>query len=59
MYKTKRKIKKVPIIVAILIIVVGVGGYFAYKEISYRMSDTYKLLEIGYNESETNTLLES
>lgn len=59
MYKTKRKIKKAPIIVAVLIIVVGVGGYFAYKEISYRMSDTYKLLEIGYNESETNTLLES
>lgn len=58
MYRTKRKIKKGPIIAAILIVVIGVGGFFAFKEIRYRMSDTYKLLQIGYNETETNILIE-
>ena len=58
MYRTKRKIKKGPIIAAILIVVIGVGGFFAFKEIRYRMSDTYKLLQIGYNETETNILNE-
>lgn len=58
MYRTKRKIKKGPIIVAILIVVIGVGGFFAFKEIRYRMSNTYKLLKIGYNETETNILIE-
>lgn len=58
MYRTKRKIKKGPIIAAILIVVIGVGGFFAFKEIRYRMSNTYKLLQIGYNETETNILIE-
>ena len=58
MYRTERKIKKGPIIAAILIVVIGVGGFFAFKEIRYRMSDTYKLLQIGYNETETNILIE-
>ena len=58
MYRTKRKIKKGPIIAAILIVVIGVGGFFAFKEIRYRMSNTYKLLKIGYNETETNILIE-
>lgn len=56
MYTTKRKLKKGPIIAVIAIIVIGVGGYFAIKEISYRMSDTYKLLQIGYNEHEVEIL---
>lgn len=58
MYRTRRKIKKGPIIAAVLIILIGVGGFFAFKEIRYRMSDTYKLLQIGYNETETNILIE-
>ena len=57
MYQTKRRIKKGPIIIALLIIIIGVGGFFAIKEISYRMSDTYKLLKIGYSEQETDILL--
>ena len=57
MYQTKRRIKKGPIIIALLIIIIGVGGFFAINEISYRMSDTYKLLKIGYSEQETDILL--
>lgn len=52
----KRRVKKGPIVFLILLLVLLIGGYFIYKEIQYRNSNTYKLLELGYTKEEVPIL---
>ncbi len=59
MYKTKRKLKKKPIIITLVIIITIVLAITSFKLYKYYTSYEYKLGKIGYNDNEINTLLKS
>jgi D-alanyl-D-alanine carboxypeptidase len=44
------------VMIFLVIILVGTLSFWGYKYIGYRNSETYKLKEIGYSETEINTL---
>ena len=44
--------KKRYIIIPLLLIILSIGGFTAYKFIEYRNSDKYKLEQLGYTENE-------
>ena len=53
----KRKIKIIPlIIILVLVISLIVGTYLIIKEINYRKTYTYKLLQVGYKKEEIQEL---
>lgn len=60
--RTRKRIRlskegKIALAGLIGIIVVIIIGIYLWNEITYRMSDEYKLLEKGYTETETETIL--
>ena len=56
----KRRIKKGPIIFIVFIILLFISGYIGYHKYQeyqeYIHSDTYKLLQLGYNENEIDKI---
>ena len=59
MYQTRRRIKKWPIVILIIFVLLIIGGIVGFKLYKYYNSYEYKLGQIGYNESEISTLIKS
>ncbi len=62
MAKKKLKVKKRPIqllVILIILIIGSVFGYNKYQEYLYHQSNEYKLLEHGYNEDELKLILKN
>ena len=55
--KTKIRLSKLGKIIIIEIVIAIIMIIYLVNTITYRMSDEYKILELGYNDTEVETIL--